>query len=120
MRGIAVLNQVIPREDGGCGCGGGGGGDDNYFMSFIDTRWHSSLLDARLFRASDCDTGHFRVRARMNVFPCNAMRAERGRRGVAVPILNLLAGIGWVVNAPLGCFTPAESPVPIVQEAGLP
>jgi len=110
VRGNAVLNQVVPHE--------GGGG--NYFMSFIDTRWHSSLLDARLFRASDCDTNHFRVRARINVFPQHAMRAERGRRGVAVPILNLLAEMRWVVNATLGCFKPAESPVPIVQEAGLP
>jgi len=35
------------------------------------------------------------------------MQTERGRRGVAVPIFNLLAGVGWVVNATLGYFTPA-------------
>jgi hypothetical protein len=38
-------------------------------LSFMDTRWHSGLLDARLFRASDCDSNHFRVRVRINVFP---------------------------------------------------
>ena len=61
MRGNAVLNQVVPHE-----CGGGG---DNYFMSVTDARWHSSLLDARLFRACDCDTDHFQVRVRLHVFP---------------------------------------------------
>jgi hypothetical protein len=63
-------------------------------LSFIGTRWHSSLLDALMFRASDCDTDHFRVRVRMNVFPWHAMRAERGRRSVAVPIL-VTSSLEW-------------------------
>jgi hypothetical protein len=25
----------------------------------IDRRWHSSVLDVRLFRATDCDTDHY-------------------------------------------------------------
>jgi hypothetical protein len=34
----------------------------------IDTKWHSSILGARFFRAIDCDTDHFRVRVKIEVF----------------------------------------------------
>jgi hypothetical protein len=31
----------------------------------IDSRWHSSILDVRLFRAADCDTDCYRVVAKV-------------------------------------------------------
>jgi hypothetical protein len=31
----------------------------------IDRRWHSSILDVRLFRAADCDTDHYLVVAKV-------------------------------------------------------
>jgi hypothetical protein len=31
----------------------------------IDRRWHSSVLDAQLFREADCDTDHYLVMAKV-------------------------------------------------------
>jgi hypothetical protein len=31
----------------------------------IDRRWHSSILDVQLFRATDCDTDHYLVVAKV-------------------------------------------------------
>jgi len=49
----------------------------------IDHRWHSSVLDARIFREADCDTDHYlvvtKVRERLAVSKQEARRFDGER-----------------------------------------
>jgi catalase len=48
-----------------------------------------------------------------------AMKAQRGSRGIALLFLNLSARWGWVVNTmPWPLYPQERKPVPIVQETG--
>jgi len=41
------------------------GKSHNEIDHMIDRRWHSSILDVRSFRGSDCDTDHYLVVAKV-------------------------------------------------------
>jgi hypothetical protein len=80
----------------------------------IDKRWHSSILDVRLFRAVDCDTDHYlvvtKIRERLAVnkqtshrvhtkrFSLQKLNEAEGKEQSRVEIANRFAALeNWIL-----------------------